>query len=152
MTRLHVPILLGLFLLLAATPSEGGPFGLGIIVGEPTGISAKLRLGGTNAVDGAVAWSLDGSDDLHLHADYLWHNYNVIPVQKGRLPLYFGIGGRLQFREDRDDTIGVRFPVGLEYIFATAPFNVFAEVAGILDLNPDTDFDVNGGFGVRFIF
>ena len=152
MKRLYTPILVGLFLFLPAAPTLAGPFGLGIIVGEPTGLSAKLRLNRPNAVDGALAWSLDGSDDLHIHADYLWHNYSLIPVEKGQLPLYFGIGGRVQLREDRDDHVGVRFPVGLEYTFATAPFNLFAEIAGILDLNPDTDFDANAGFGIRYTF
>jgi len=152
MARLVAGLVVALALLSDASPADAGPFGLGMIVGEPTGVSAKLGIGRKNAVDGALAWSLDDSDDLYVHADYLFHDYNLIPVEKGQLPLYFGLGGRLRLREDGDDTVGVRFPVGLEYIFATAPFEVFVEIAGILELAPDTDFDVNGGLGARFTF
>ena len=117
--------------------AERGPFGLGIIVGEPTGISGKYQLSTKNAIDGAVAWSLDGDNELHLHGDYLYHWYEVVTVEKGSLPLFAGVGGRFRFRENRDDEVGVRFPVGLTYLFDDAPFDVFLEVAPILELAPD---------------
>ena len=68
------------------------------------------------------------------------------------LPLYFGVGGRLRLRDNRDDDIGVRIPVGLAYMFADAPFDIFVEVVPILDLVPDTDFDLNAALGGRFYF
>jgi hypothetical protein len=138
--------------LIAAQPVSAGPFGLGIMAGEPTGISAKLMFRNANAVDAGLAWSLDGDNDFLIQADYLYHNYDLIPVGKGRLPLYFGIGGRLQFRESLDDKIGVRIPVGLSYIFESAPFDAFVEIVPILDLNPSTEFDLAGAIGGRFYF
>ena len=132
--------------------AAGGPFGLGIIVGEPTGVSGKLFLSTQNAIDGAVAWSLDGDNDLHLQGDYLYHWYDVISVKKGRLPIYAGIGGRIAFRENRDDNVGLRIPVGLTYLFDGAPFDVFAEVVPVLDIAPDTDFDLEGAIGGRYYF
>jgi hypothetical protein len=152
MARWKCAILMGCLVGWTAAPAHAGPFGLGMIIGEPTGLSAKLGIGRENAVDGALAWSLDDDDDVQVHADYLFHNYTLLRVEEGKLPLYFGIGGRLRLLEDRDDRVGIRFPVGLEYIFASAPFEVFVEIAGILDLTPDTDFEVNGGLGVRYTF
>lgn len=136
----------------AAVFADGGSFGAGIIVGEPTGISLKYQMNETNAIDGAVAWSLSGSNDLHLHGDYLYHWYDVITVSKGRLPLYSGFGLRLVFREDRDNRIGIRIPVGLAYLFDGAPFDAFVEAVPVLDLAPDTDFDLDGAIGARFWF
>ncbi|KPK98018.1 MAG: hypothetical protein AMJ90_10080, partial [candidate division Zixibacteria bacterium SM23_73_2] len=50
-------------------------FGLGVIVGEPTGICGKLWTSGRTAVDGAVAWSFEGESSVHLHADFLYHDF-----------------------------------------------------------------------------
>jgi hypothetical protein len=139
---------------IASSPATAGPgeFGLGIIVGEPTGVNAKLFLDRGNALDMAAAWSLSGDNDLHLQIDYLYHRYELIKVDKGKLPLFFGLGGRVVLRENRDDKVGLRIPVGLAYEFADAPFDVFAELVPILDLAPDTEFDFEGALGVRFWF
>ena len=127
-------------------------FGLGIIVGEPTGLSGKLWLSKTSAIDGAVAWSFEGEDAFHLHGDYLLHSFNLIRVDKGKLPLYYGIGGRIKFTEDDDARVGLRIPVGLAYIFSGERVDIFLEIVPLLDLVPDTDFSLNGGIGVRYFF
>ncbi|HXV14249.1 MAG TPA: hypothetical protein VEC56_08575 [Candidatus Krumholzibacteria bacterium] len=128
--------------------------GLGFIVGEPTGIDLKFFLNNTNALEFALAWSLSDENDLHLQGDYLWHRFDVIDLNNGDdMPLFFGIGGRVIFREDPiDDHVGIRFPVGLNYIFADYPFDIFAEIVPILDVAPDTDFDLEGAIGARFWF
>ena len=131
---------------------DKGPFGIGIIFGEPTGIDGKLFLTPSNAVEGAVAWSLSGNNNLHLQVEYLYHRYDLITVKKGQLPLFFGVGGRFIFREKAKDIIGVRIPVGLAYEFEGAPFDVFGEIVPILDITPDTDFDLEGAIGGRFWF
>lgn len=125
-------------------------FGLGIILGEPTGLSAKLWTGNSTAIDGAVSWSSGRNNVLHLHADYLIHNFNLIKVEKGEFPFYYGIGGRVKLTSD--PTVGVRIPVGLEYIFASAPVGIFLEIVPVLDLVPNSDFDINAGLGVRYFF
>jgi len=135
-----------------ARASGSHNFGLGIILGEPTGISGKLWISGRSAVDGAAAWSLGNNEALHLHADYLLHNFTLIKVEKGRLPFYYGIGGRIRFADVGDDHIGVRVPLGLAYLFEGAPLDIFLEIVPILDLAPDTDFDLNGALGMRFFF
>lgn len=112
----------------------------------------KLWTGGSTAVQGAVAWSFTEHTNLHLHADYIWHRWNVIKVEKGSLPLYFGVGGRLRLRDEVDDTLGVRFPVGLAYEFADAPFDLFLELVPVLDLTPSSEFDLNAALGGRYYF
>jgi len=146
-----IPILI----LLGGSASGAGKrdFGLGIILGEPAGICGKLWTDGNSAVDGAVAWSTDNNASLHLHADYLVHSFSSGRVEKGRLPIYYGIGGRIKFSENNnDDFIGVRVPVGIEYLFENAPVDIFFEIVPILDLAPDTDFDLNAAVGARYFF
>lgn len=130
--------------------SQDRGFGLGIILGEPTGVSAKLWTGSVNALDFAAAWSFKGDGDLLLQADYVWHSFNLINVSSGKLPLYYGIGGRIIF--SNDPYIGARIPVGLDYEFANAPIDIFVEIVPILDLAPSTKFNLGGGIGVRFWF
>jgi len=144
-------LIAGVFIILTnLTLSQSRGFGLGIVLGEPTGLSAKLWTGSSNAFDFAAAWSFKGDGHLLLQADYVWHSFDLIRVSSGRLPLYYGIGGRVIFADD--PLVGVRIPVGLNYQFATAPIDIFVEIVPILDLIPSTDFDLGGGLGVRFWF
>jgi hypothetical protein len=129
-----------------------GPFGLGIMVGEPSGVSGKFYLNRTNAIQGALAWSFSNDNELLLQGDYIYQRYDIITVKKGLLPVYFGIGGRIVFREARSNLIGVRVPVGLDYIFEGAPLDIFAEIVPILDLAPDTEFDFGAALGIRYFF
>ena len=130
--------------------AQNKQFGLGIILGEPTGLSAKLWTTSTNAFDFGAAWSFKGDGHLLLQADYVWHMFDLIRVSSGKLPFYVGIGGRVILRDDPD--VGVRIPFGLDYIFADAPVDIFFELVPILDLAPETDFDLGGGIGARFWF
>jgi len=144
-----------IFLLLAAFSSgslaaQDKGFGLGIILGEPTGISFKNWVGGRSAIDGGVAWSFSDDDSLHLHLDYLVHNFNIFKAKKGKLALYYGIGGRVKIEEE--SRFGIRIPVGINYIFGDAPLDVFFELAPVLDLAPSTEFGLTGGIGIRYYF
>lgn len=144
-------LLLSAFLL-APIAASAGPFGLGVIAGEPTGVSLKLHMNRVNALDGGVAWSVEGDQEFTVLGDYLYHNDTTLRPASGLLLAYFGIGGRLQLRENRDDKVGVRFPIGATYLFPKSPFDIFFEAVPILDLNPETEIDVNIGVGGRYYF
>ncbi len=127
--------------------------GLGIIIGEPTGIDLKIFLNRVHALEFALAWSLSDENEMHLQGDYLWHKYDLIDLDNAdQLPLFFGVGGRVVLRDERDDLVGIRIPVGLDYIFTNYPFDIFFELVPILDLAPETDFDLEGAIGARFWF
>ena len=130
--------------------SQNKEFGLGIIVGEPTGVSFKYWTDSNSAFDGAIAWSFINGGALHIHADYILHSFNLIRVESGKLPFYYGIGGRIKFLDDAG--IGVRVPVGLTYIFDDTPIDIFLEIVPILDLTPKTDFKINAAIGGRYYF
>jgi hypothetical protein len=135
-------------LLISSSYSQYGRLGLGIVFGEPVGISAKLKTGFYNAFDFAVAWSVKEDRHMLLQADYVWHNFNLTNVESGRLPLYYGLGVRAVF--SNDPQFGVRVPIGLNYQFTTAPVDIFAELVPILDLIPSTGFNFGAGLGARF--
>jgi hypothetical protein len=126
-------------------------FGLGIMIGEPTGLNGKGWLTNRTAIDAGLAWSFVHKTSLHIHVDYLMHSFNVFP-QAERLPLYYGIGGRIRTNEDHNTQLGLRMVGGIEYMFATAPIDIFFEIAPILDLTPKTELNMNAGIGARFYF
>ena len=132
----------------AQASTDNGQVALGVVVGDPTGISFKYWMGSKNAVDAGVAWSFQGVDAIGVHTDYLWHSW--LDVDKGRLALYYGVGAKLWVGDATG--LGVRIPVGLNYLFADAPLDLFVEIVPALSLIPDTDFNGNGGLGVRFYF
>jgi hypothetical protein len=131
-------------------------FGLGLIIGEPTGLSAKLWQSRTTALDFAAAWSFADEAAFHLHGDFLVHKFNLIRVERGQLPVYYGIGLRVKLSDEKkhDDTsLGLRIPVGLDYLFAGGtPLDVFLELVPILDLVPNTDVTLNASLGMRYWF
>ncbi len=142
-----------LFLALFITGSvkaQNGKIGVGIIAGEPTGLSLKYRVSADNAIDAAAAWSFLKEAAFHIHADYLFHDYSLIKVSKGKLPFYYGLGARLKLSEK--SRVGVRIPLGLAYEFANSPVDIFLEVVPLLDLAPSTEFNLNGAVGVRYFF
>jgi len=132
-------------------PSVCSGFGLGIVAGEPTGVSFKQWLSGPDALDGAVAWSFGDDSALHIHVDYLYHTVWDGSVRVPGWKLYIGVGGRLKLVED-DNRLGARVPFGVTYLFRSSPFDFFLEVAPILDLAPATELRMNGGVGIRFYF
>jgi hypothetical protein len=134
----------------SAMDFQDGGFGLGVLLGEPTGVSFKKWFDKTIAIDGAVGWSFYRKDSLELHTDLLFHTYGLIPVEKGSFPLYYGFGARIKAGDD--DRVGIRFPVGLDYLFAKEPFDVFIEFVPVLDLSSSTSLTLNAGVGVRYYF
>jgi len=153
-------MVLGLMMIIAKpVMAQDHGFGMGIILGEPTGLSAKAWTSSDNAFDFAIAWSFnnyhhdndfDNDGDVLLQADYVWHFFNAISVSSGKLPIYVGIGARVVLADDTN--FGIRIPVGIDYLFADAPIDIFLELVPILDLSPATDFGIGGGIGIRYWF
>lgn len=135
---------------LGAAAAEAQDFGLGLVLGEPTGVSWKWWQSSRGALAGALAWSLD-DDRLHINVDYLVHQFGDIRVREGRMAWYYGIGGRLNLRHNRN-RFGVRVPLGLDYTFERAPIDIFLEIAPTLELVPETDVDFDAVIGARYFF
>lgn len=138
-----------IFSTISAAQTKG--FGLGILVGEPTAVSAKYWTSGSTAFDFGIGYSFEKNSYLNIHADYLFHVKNIFETAEN-ISLYYGPGGRLRFVENATTRLGFRFDVGLVWIPRNAPLDVFIEVAPLLDIIPETDFSFNGGIGVRYFF
>ena len=151
MIRTALITLLGLALLTGSALAEDGRFGVGVIVGEPTGLSGEMWLTKSTAIDAAAAWSFgDGEDAFLIHSDYLFYNTGLFNVKTGTMAVYFGLGGRVKFASDTQ--VGIRIPVGIDYVFANAPVDIFGEIVPILDLVDKTELNLAAALGVRYFF
>jgi hypothetical protein len=110
MKKLVLCTMVGMFLM--ASLSYG--FGLGIMLGEPTGLSAKYWMNEKNAIAGGLAWSLS-HDYLYVHADYLIHNNKLINVSGTTLPFYYGLGASVGLGDDFH--FGARIPIGMIFFY-----------------------------------
>lgn len=149
--RLSMIILAAMILtcgtLTAAAQDKG--VGLGVLLGEPTGLSAKFWTSPNNAVGAGLSWSFRKHGFIHIHADYLWHFPRAVASSE-RFVLSAGIGGRLG--AGHDAVLGVRVPFALAWWPAGVPLDLFLELAPCIDLVPATDFAVMGGLGIRWFF
>ena len=125
-------------------------FGLGVIMGEPTGVNFKLWYGYRTALVGAAAWSFGDETYLHFYLDFIAHHFKFIRLEKDYLPFYCGIGVR--FKNESTSKYGIRFPLGVNYMFKKVPLDFFAEIVPIFDVKPNTDVRFSGGFGLRYFF
>jgi len=142
-------VLTGLLLPLSLTAQDSG-IGLGVILGQPTGVSFKAWTARNQALDVAVAWAFDREEAVHVHADYLFHDFRLFRVEKGQFVLYYGIGGRI--KAESRTRFGIRIPIGLSYLFEDIPLELFFELGPIMDLTPSTLFRMSTGVGIRYYF
>lgn len=149
MVRYFVCAMIVLAMSISAARTQDRGFGLGIMLGEPTGLNAKIWTSPQNAVDAGLAWSFRGEGFVHIHADYLWHFPRAINSTE-RFVLYAGAGGRLI--GGHDSVLGIRIPLGIAWWPRNAPLDVFLELAPILDLAPATELEMDGAIGIRFFF
>lgn len=130
---------------------------LGVILGAPTGFSAKLCLGNSRAIDMAFAKSLDRDLGLEFTADYVIDKARSYVIDGPTpLDLYFGIGARISIIDhgahDGSLEIGPRAPIGFSYNLINPNIQIFTELALILNVVPDTDIDLEGAIGARYRF
>jgi len=134
---------------LSAREQKKRNFGLGVVIGVPTGFTGKLWFNKTNAMEITLAWAF--TYEFQMNVDYLWHRDGIFKVSEGRMPVYFGAGLRAQLR-NLGSTLGIKGNVGFEYIFPKEPFGIFLELSPAVLLIPATDAVCDGGFGFRYYF
>lgn len=152
-----------------AEARSGGPFGLGVVLGDPSALTVDYRLSRDRDIDGGIAFDLNRW--FLIYSD--WHA--SFPGAFGRsnqfvsdLSPYLGIGGLLvvsnkddwetrhqrYFSETSDGklALGFRIPLGIEWRPSGVPVGVFVEIVPGMTVIPGTYGFVQGGLGARFFF
>jgi hypothetical protein len=133
---------------------SGKTFGLGIVLGGPTGLSGKYWLEQDRALAfsvGADAYRWYGTG-LRLGADYLFH-FNAFNSKL--VKLYAGPGLMLGLGDDKknnDSWLAARIPVGINIIPSRTPLEVFVEIAPVVGVLNASGARFDAAIGGRFYF
>lgn len=141
---------------LASAQSENTPtnqresrVGLGGQIGEPAGVTLKIRNPGATSIDILAAWVRDDVFFVNVHGlleKHISSNQN--------LHLFYGPGGYVGFHDrvhDDDEVVaGISASVGLGFLIEQ--FEIFGQLIPRLDLTPATDGDLGVGVGARYYF
>jgi hypothetical protein len=153
--------------------SANKTFGLGLELGEPTGLTGKYFLNDSNALDFGLGYIYHsyyyGDDGVHVYADYLWHPLSLVSAQAFELPLYIGVGGRFwdfdycyqRVCDYGGSAFGIRVPFGVAFDFNQVPLDVFISLVPVFDFisgdyydryRDRTHFGLDFSVGIRFWF
>jgi hypothetical protein len=148
-------------------------FGLGLELGEPTGLTGKLFVSSNAALDFGIGYAYQNyyyDDGLHIYADFLFHPTVLAHADAFELPFYIGGGIRywdFDFCDPqgictyRGSAVGIRVPIGIDFDFNRAPIDIFLQIVPVIDfLHGDyydryrdrTHLAVDPSVGFRFWF
>ena len=130
--------------------TENG-FGLGFVIGDPSGISASLPVGANTAFNVLAGYQISHQGaNLTLLGDYVWHQRDLITVDVGKVSLYYGPGVQLTLAKNSE--AGIRAVVGIDYLFEGKPLQAFLEVCPGINVVPNTNPTATAGLGLRYFF
>ncbi len=159
-------LLLMLLPVLAQTPSSsmtrggdvpaekaGGPFGIGVGVGAPTGFTGKMWFGDWSAAQFSVGGDLGQYGNFATTADYV---LQFRPFRSGSkdvsVPVHIGgginvsaetlLGAMWQF--------GPRGVVGLSVLLRDLPIDIFVETAPTIYIVEYVTWSMDGQIGLRY--
>jgi hypothetical protein len=135
----------------AAPAAATRGIGAGLMLGEPTGGTLKLWVDQDEAWVFGFGVSFLRDPSFQAQADYVLHIFEIgRELGVPQMPVYAGLGGRLNGPEDGKLEAGIRLPVGISYFFEKDQVEVFAELVPVLNLAPELRGDLNFGVGLRF--
>ena len=140
------------FILLCATAHTAygqrapGEVGIGVHLGDPTGLTVKVYSPGTS-VDFLAAWDLDDFFFLNVHA-----MYDVHLNPQHTVHFFYGPGGYIGVHDrgnELDDEVELGVSGNFGFDFMIRKFEIFLQATPRLSLHRSTDFDMGGGVGFR---
>lgn len=151
--RTHIPLLCFLIYLLPGqslvAQRAPGDVGIGVHIGQPTGLTLKIYKP-TTSIDFLAAWDLNDFFFLNIHAIY------DTPLNNDHtIHFFYGPGGYIGIRDRRGDLpddveVGVSGNFGVDFFIRK--FEIFLQLTPRLALLERTDFNIGGGVGFRMYF
>jgi hypothetical protein len=147
--------------LMAAPRAAHAGVGIGLFIGEPTGLTFKVDLKRRTAIE--VLLGVEGFDDGRGRGPYGHFTFLAAPfVAKGEsvvVPFRLGIGVAVYDDDNADfgDNVAVaaRAPFQLAFQFRSSPVELYLELSlrlEIIDTDDRDNLDLDGGIGFRIYF
>lgn len=139
--------LLALLLSVQSVYAQHAKFGIGGMINGPTGFSAKAWFNENFAIDAAFSFGIaSNSSVFYLHGNALKHH----EMEPEGLSGYYGMGLRFLWADSSNNYFtGLRWPVGLNYLFEDERLEGFFELAPTLDFATYFRFTISGAAGMR---
>jgi hypothetical protein len=135
---------------LTGTPSSG--ISIGIVIGDPTGLSLKFWGIGQNS---ALQVNIGGGGfvvpaNLSVSGSLLFH---ALLTRETPINGYLGVGALAGIRRDDEAVLGILVPLGLEFILSEVPLDLFIEVPPVIGFTTKRKplANLTLGIGLRFI-
>ncbi|MGE5085943.1 MAG: hypothetical protein ACM3MG_06540 [Bacillota bacterium] len=130
---------------------------LGIVIGDPTGLSGRFNMDAEHSLEGALAITSEHYHGLHLHGTYLWDQARTFHLQNSHpVYMYYGLGARIisidRGDHDGDIALAARAPIGLLIKINNPNLEFFGELAAALNVTPNVNADLDVGIGCRIRF
>lgn len=158
---------MGTFRVEAASP-QGKRIGVGVAVGYPTAVIAKLMLRPEHAVDvgvGVFSGLALTEPSIVAHADYVWQPLTLVRAPAFLLHTHVGVGGgvtllpvpgkktsipsALWYRAPTQLWTSARVPVGIDLALSGVPVDVVLEAAPTVLLFPGVGVGCDLSLGAR---
>ena len=156
----------------ASDYQAGYTFGIGGVIGQPTGLSLDFLLGAGHTIQVDFGFDLWFRDGFVTFANWAWHPMIILSNSVIDMSFHVGAGLFLNFwYHDRyhehfcdydpathhyhdcaEVAFGALFPGGLDVFFKGAPVEVYLELAPGFWFAPFIDFWMYGGIGGRYYF
>lgn len=133
----------------AKVPSGSSGYALGIFLGQPTGLTARIGLGNDQSIEAKAAWNFGAGGAIHLEANYDFEFPGTLVIEGEDFIPYFGAGAYLELATS-DLGLGVHVPVGLTYRFAKVPMELALEINLGMAILPATELSYGGGLAARW--
>jgi hypothetical protein len=136
-------------------------WGLGAVIGAPTGLSANYFLQENRTIHSTLAYDFNGDDALQFASHYTWR-MNNLHFEKVKLGWFYGVGGRFAFsnhdhnhkhhNDDHDFEMGPSGTIGIFHEFEKVPLEVFLKGNLTVNIIEDTDVDADVMLGLHYNF
>ncbi|WP_103927594.1 hypothetical protein [Petrotoga sp. SL27] len=139
-------IVVSLFVLIVLSVAVfSAPLGIGVKIGEPSGLYIRSYTSSMSFAGITAAWSFS-HNSFTIQADYNAVSPNVFG------DIDFSYGGGIHVGVQDDLNLGIRFPLALNFAIPETPVLTFLEIAPGFMFLPSTDFDLSGGLGIVYNF
>lgn len=132
---------------------SGGPMGIGLFLGQPTGIDFGMDLSDSSWLDVKAAWNLAASNgfSILLQGNYELAFPGAIKIEDFSLTPFVGAGVFVDLNGNGFG-LGAHIPGGVSYRFDKVPLELFLELGLDVYLLPAIDLGGSGGLGIRYRF
>ncbi len=135
-------------------------WGLGAVIGDPTGLSTNYFINDNRTIHTTLAYDLNSDNDLRLTSHYTLR-VNNLNFEKLNLGWFYGMGAQISLEnhdhnnhhhDHKDVEFGPSGTIGLFHEFTKTPLEFFLKGNLTVNVISHTNADLDGMLGLHYNF